>query len=108
MKCSSDCLINAVLPKKPFEHPNTKVLEGKYNFVRFNHNGTVALDNCETGKRITINEDVVFSVMETSVTEDYFKLLFHGADYRKYEQSKPKRTKYPSKEEEMILRLNKY
>ena len=92
MKCSVDSLINAVLSKKSFRHPNQKVFKGDYEFVRFNHDRTVALNDCETGERIKVNEDVIFSTMQTEVTEDYFKMLFHGANYKKTEQSQPKCT----------------
>jgi len=95
MKCSVDSLINAVLSKKPFRHPNQTILKGDYEFVRFNHNGKVALDNCETGERINVNEEVIFSTMESVVTDDYFKMLFHGVNYKESEQSKPKCTETP-------------
>ena len=61
---SSYCLINATLRNRSFTHPTSSILEGEYNFVRFNDDQTIALDNNKTGERVDVVE-VIFHAMRT-------------------------------------------
>ena len=76
---SAYTLMSAVLSGKSFKHPNPDVLEGTYEFVRFNNNGTVALNNIKTRKRINLDLDIIFSSMKTTVPEGYLEKVIHGA-----------------------------
>ncbi|MBU2104791.1 MAG: hypothetical protein KKF67_03385, partial [Nanoarchaeota archaeon] len=85
IKRSSYSLIRSVLHNKSFKHPNQEVIKGSYEFVRFNpDDGTVALDNLKTGKRVNVSKNT-FDTMETPITESFLEAVINGAsrNYKK-------------------------
>jgi len=79
IKTSSYGLIHSVLHNKSFKHLNQKVIKGSYEFVRFNlDDGTVALDNLETGERVNVSKNT-FYTMETPITESFLEAAINGA-----------------------------
>jgi len=68
MEVSPTYLIYEALRCRTFTHPNKDVIQGKYEVVEFNLDGSVLLKDIKTKERIRVG-DVIFYGMKTTIPD---------------------------------------